>query len=77
MKTLVPILFMIILINSCKKDPCYTCETIKYSSYDDSQLSFKSEIVCTKSETEILNYQIDRYDFSDPASYTTCKCTKQ
>ena len=78
MKTLIPILLVLFLLVSCeKKKPCYYCETITYSKYDDRELKYSSEIVCDKSELEIIDYQLARFDFSDPASYTSCKCTKQ
>ena len=77
MKTLIPILFAIILIFSCKKDPCYICRTITYSKYDDRELAYDSEYVCDMDEMEILDYQIDRYNFDDPLTYTTCECTEE
>lgn len=76
MKTLLPILLFVILIGSCKKEPCYICRTETFSKYDDHRISIDSEVICG-SELEMLSYQTDHFNFDDPATYTTCECEKQ
>ena len=75
MKTLIPVLLFMLLVGSCKKEDCYYCETTTYSKYDDRVIKSESEIVCFETDIERLKYMTDRYDFSQPDSYTGCECS--
>lgn len=77
MKRLIPILLLLLLIGACEKKTCYYCKTETFSKYDDHRISIDSEIVCGLNELEILDYQTDRFNFDDPATYTTCECKEQ
>jgi hypothetical protein len=77
MRTLIPILFTILLITSCKKEVCYYCETSTFSKYDGRLVKYDSEMICDKSESEITQYELSQYDFKDPITYTSCECKKQ
>lgn len=76
MKTLFLICLTITLAFSCKKEPCFECKTYTYSKPYEILVDVQTDIVCDKDEIEILDYQIDRYKFTD-SYYTTCECKKR
>ena len=77
MKKLIPVLFVLMLIGSCKKEVCYTCITSTYQKGTDILLNTDTEILCNKTNTEILDYEISHFNFDDPQSYTSCECKRQ
>lgn len=69
------IIFLIMFLFSCKKDPCYECKTYTYSKPYEILIDVETEIVC-EDELGILKYQTDHYVFTD-SYYSSCECKKR
>jgi hypothetical protein len=67
------IFIALIVFFSCKKEPCYICETETYSKPNEILIDVKTETVCNMDEIEILSYQIEQIVFKD-SYYTKCEC---